>query len=144
MRAWPQPDQTRRKFGRIVLDIGTAPPPFILGLPEIAGFRVCDREARAALGAKPDCVFRVPDRGLFSLSFEDARNIVLARRGPHGSRHDHPIMARQTIAILPKIEEVDQSMCADIARQEWIVEVGVHFREQGERNRPGTPSLQSS
>src|SRR4051812_19731480 len=33
-----------------------------IGLPEIAGFRDCDREARAALGKRRDCVFRVPDR----------------------------------------------------------------------------------
>jgi predicted RNase H-like nuclease len=32
-------------------------------------------------------------------------------------------MARQAIAILPKIEEIDRVMCTDLTRQEWIVEV---------------------
>jgi predicted RNase H-like nuclease len=94
-----------------------------IGLPTTAGLRVCDREARTQLGRRWMCVFPAPDRELFSLSFDKARALVLARRGPLGTRSDHPIMSKQTFAILPKIEEVDAVMRADLARQEWIVEV---------------------
>jgi threonine dehydratase len=94
-----------------------------IGLPPTAGLRVCDREARTQLGRRWMCVFPAPDRELFSLGFEDARALVLARRGPAGTRRDHPIMSKQAFAILPKIEEVDAVMCADLSRQEWIVEV---------------------
>jgi predicted RNase H-like nuclease len=93
-----------------------------IGLPAAAGLRACDRQARALLGRRWMCVFAAPDRELFGLTFERAREVVLARRdggGPDG----HPIMTRQTIAILPKIEEVDEVMRADPSRQRWIVEV---------------------
>jgi threonine dehydratase len=94
-----------------------------IGLPTTAGLRACDREARAKLGRRWMCVFPAPDRELFSLSFEEARAVVLGRRGPVGTRSDHPIMSKQAFAILPKIEEIDAVMRADLARQEWIVEV---------------------
>jgi predicted RNase H-like nuclease len=94
-----------------------------IGLPMTAGLRACDRGARNELGRRWMCVFPAPDRQLFSLSFEEARAVVLGRRGPVGTRSDHPIMSKQTFAILPKIEEIDSVMRADLARQEWIVEV---------------------
>jgi threonine dehydratase len=94
-----------------------------IGLPTTAGLRDCDREARTQLGRRWMCVFPAPDRELFSLSFEEARARVLARRGADGTPSDHPIMSKQACAILPKIEEVDAVMRADLTRQEWIVEV---------------------
>jgi predicted RNase H-like nuclease len=93
-----------------------------IGLPATAGLRVCDREARKKLGRRWMCVFPAPDRELFRLSFEQAREVVVARRAG-GTVAEHPIMTQQTIAILPKIEEVDEVMRADPSRQDWIVEV---------------------
>jgi predicted RNase H-like nuclease len=105
----------------------TRPPPIIavdvpIGLPTTAGLRPCDREARRRLGRRWMCVFPVPDREMFGLSFERAREAVLDRRGRAGGE-GHPIMTRQAIAILPKIAEVDAAMRVDASRQEWIVEV---------------------
>jgi predicted RNase H-like nuclease len=94
-----------------------------IGLPDIGGLRACDREARAALGTRWACVFHVPDRGLFGLSFGEAKDLVLKRRGPTGTRREHPKMSHQTIEILPKIEEVDRVMRADLSRQDWVAEV---------------------
>ncbi len=93
-----------------------------IGLPMRAGLRVCDRQARTKLGRRWMCVFPAPDRELFGLSFEAAREVVLARRA-YGTVKEHPIMTKQTIAILPKIEEVDDVMRTDLSRQDWIVEV---------------------
>lgn len=93
-----------------------------IGLPTKAGLRVCDRQARTKLGRRWMCVFPAPDRELFGLSFEEAREVVLTRRA--GSTiNEHPIMTQQTIAILQKIEEVDDVMRTDLSRQDWIVEV---------------------
>jgi predicted RNase H-like nuclease len=91
-----------------------------IGLPATAGLRDCDRRARELLGRRWMCVFPAPDRGLFGLTFEQARDVVLARRAEPG---EHPVMTHQTMAILPKIEEVDAAMAADPSRQRWIAEV---------------------
>jgi len=93
-----------------------------IGLPMRAGLRDCDRQARTRLGRRWMCVFPAPDRELFGLSFEAAREVVLGRR-THEAVNEHPIMTQQTIAILPKIEEVDRVMRTDLSRQDWIVEV---------------------
>ena len=68
------------------------------------------------------CVFPAADRELFGLSFEEAREVVLARRraDPGG---EYPIMTQQAMAILPKIREVDHVMRADSSRQDWVVEI---------------------
>ena len=39
-----------------------------IGLPDIAGLRRCDREARKQLGRRWMCVFEPPDRELFDLN----------------------------------------------------------------------------
>jgi predicted RNase H-like nuclease len=93
-----------------------------IGLPGTAGLRACDREARALLGRRRMCVFPPPDRGLFGLTFEEARNRVLARRGDLGPS-EHPIMSHQSIAIMSKIAEVDGLLRTDASLQDWIVEV---------------------
>ena len=103
-----------------------ATPPIVavdvpIGLPAAAGLRACDRQARKKLGRRSVCVFPAPDRELFGLSFERARDVVLARRAG-GAADEQPIMTRQTMGILPNIEEIDQLMCAERSRQEWIVE----------------------
>jgi predicted RNase H-like nuclease len=93
-----------------------------IGLPTTAGLRVCDRQARTWLGRRWMCVFAAPDRELFGLSFHEAREVVLGRRA-RGFVDEHPIMTKQTMAVLPKIEEIDDVMCGDVSRQGWIVEV---------------------
>jgi predicted RNase H-like nuclease len=77
-----------------------------MGLPPRAGLRPCDAAARAMLGQRWPCVFPASDRELLGLTFETARNVVRNRRAadPAGA---HPIMARQAMAIAPKIAEAD-------------------------------------
>jgi predicted RNase H-like nuclease len=87
-----------------------------------AGYRACDRLARERLGDRRVCVFPAPDRELFGRSFEQAREMVLARRTA-GVPGNHPIMTRQSIGILPKIAEVDAVLRQNVNRQDWVIEV---------------------
>ncbi len=74
-----------------------------IGLPDRAGLRECDREARRRLGRRWMCVFPAPDRALFGSS-------------------GRPGVTRQTMGIVPKIAEVDAVLRAAPDRAEWIVE----------------------
>jgi predicted RNase H-like nuclease len=91
-----------------------------MGLPRRAGLRQCDREARLRLGRRASCVFPTVDRALFGLSFERCRELVRARRLAEPGRH--PIMARQAIAIAPRIAALDALLTERPERQQWLVE----------------------
>jgi predicted RNase H-like nuclease len=93
-----------------------------MGLPERAGPRPCDRDARRELGPRWMCVFAPPDRELLGLDFAAAREVVRRRRraDPAG---EHPVMTHQTINIAPRIAEADRVLRADPRRQEWLLEV---------------------
>ncbi|MBE2318403.1 DUF429 domain-containing protein [Solirubrobacter sp. CPCC 204708] len=94
-----------------------------MGLPRRAGLRTCDHAARATLGQRWPCVFPAPDRELLGLSFEQARDVVTARRAAEPTAGAHPIMTRQAMAIAPKIAEADALLTAAPDRQRWLVEV---------------------
>ncbi len=76
--------------------------------------RVCDREARRALGARACCVFSAPPRAcLDAPSFDEAGRRARLARGTG--------LSLQAFNLLPKIAEVDRH-----ARGEWrgrLVEV---------------------
>jgi predicted RNase H-like nuclease len=106
-----------------------------MGLPDRAGLRPCDREARARLGPRWMCVFEAPDRQLFGHDFEAAKAIVHARRGADPRAH---ILTRQGVQIMAKIEEVDRVLQADRSRERWLVEVHpeLSFRELASDDLP--------
>lgn len=93
-----------------------------IGLPDTAGLRECDREARELLGRRWMCVFEPPDRQLFNLDFYAAREIVLQRRA-RSPEQTHHILSHQAIQITPKIAEVDRALHEDPSRADWLIEV---------------------
>lgn len=101
-----------------------------MGLPPVVGLRECDREARNRLGRRWMCVFEPPDRELFGHDFEVARAIVYSRRAADPLAAFH-VLTQQGVHILNKIAEVDEVLCEDPSRQEWLIEVHpeVCFRE---------------
>ncbi len=104
---------------------GSAPVPMTvdipIGLPEVAGLRACDREARIRLGRRWMCVFEAPDRGLFGADFASARELVRRRRAAAPGRTLN-IPTRQMINITPKVAEVDRAVRAQPRRQGWLAE----------------------
>lgn len=101
-----------------------------IGLPTAVGARLCDQEARSRLGKRWMCVFAPPDRELFGLDFEAARQVVYQRRAAAPGETFH-VLSRQSVQITPKIAEVDRALREHPARQEWLIEVHpeVSFRE---------------
>jgi predicted RNase H-like nuclease len=87
-----------------------------IGLPD-SGSREADLAARAYLGSpRASSVFPCPIRPVLkSNSYEDACSI--------GLQTDGRKLSKQSWAILPKIREVDDFLCADIKRQRWLREV---------------------
>jgi predicted RNase H-like nuclease len=65
-----------------------------IGLPTTGGLRVCDCQPRERFGRQWICVFPAPDRKLSGRSFEQAREVVLARRAG-ATVNEHPIMTRR-------------------------------------------------
>jgi predicted RNase H-like nuclease len=86
-----------------------------IGLPD-RGARQCDLEARKRLGSRRSSVFPAPVRStLIAMSYQQACDI--------GRATDGRALSKQTYAILPKIREVDEFLCEDPGRREWIREV---------------------
>jgi predicted RNase H-like nuclease len=88
-----------------------------IGLPDTAepGGRLCDRSARAVLGARQSSVFAVPARA--AIACDEYRAACTA-----ALRHSDPPrkVARQTFNLFPKIREIDALMTP--ALQNRIVE----------------------
>jgi predicted RNase H-like nuclease len=114
-----------------------------MGLPNRAGPRPCDRDARRELGARWMCVFAPPDRELLGLGFAAAREVVRRRRrgDPAG---EHPVMTHQTINIAPKIAEADGVLRADPGRQAWLLEVHPELSFQAMAGAPLDPKRTST
>jgi predicted RNase H-like nuclease len=108
-----------------------------MGLPPTVGLRECDKQARARLGKRWMCVFEPPDRELLGHDFEGARAIVYARRAADPLATFH-VLTQQSVHILNKIAEVDDVLCEDPARQDWLVEVHpeVCFQELAKEDLP--------
>lgn len=108
-----------------------------IGLPDTAGLRQCDREAREQLGRRWMCVFEPPDRELFNLDFYTARKIVLQRRATR-PEETHHILSHQAIQITPKIAEVDRALHEDRSRADWLIEVHpeISFHELARSDLP--------
>ncbi len=108
-----------------------------IGLPAAAGPRLCDQEARRRLGKRWMCVFAPPDRELFGLDFEAARQVVYKRRAAAPGETFH-VLSQQSIQVTPKIAEVDRVLREHPARREWLIEVHpeVSFRELAGQDLP--------
>lgn len=87
-----------------------------IGLPD-AGSREPDLAARAYLGSpRASSVFPCPIRPVINAnSYEEACSI--------GLQTDGRKLSKQSWAIIPKIREVDDFLCQDITRQQWLREV---------------------
>ena len=89
-----------------------------IGLPMTAGLRVCDRQAQAKIARRWMCVFPVPDRELFGRSFEEAREIVQARRlnDPDGDHHrlTHELSGRRINLAIPADSLLLQKACGKV------------------------------
>jgi predicted RNase H-like nuclease len=86
-----------------------------IGLPD-RGSRQCDREARAALGARRSSVFPAPLRAMLgAASWQEACEI---RNGLEGRR-----ISQQAWAIVPKIREIDAALRRERERGAWVREV---------------------
>lgn len=101
-----------------------------IGLPAAVSARPCDQEARRRLGKRWMCVFAPPDRELFNLDFEAARQLVYKRRAAAPGETFH-LLSQQSVQITPKIAEVDRALRDHPERQEWLIEIHpeVSFRE---------------
>jgi predicted RNase H-like nuclease len=109
-----------------------------MGLPERAGLRACDREARHELGSRWMTVFASPDRELLGHDFASARAIVHRRRLAEPAR-EHPVMTHQTMNIAPKVAQADRVLRADPARQQWLLEVHPELSFRKLAGRPLAP-----
>jgi Protein of unknown function (DUF429) len=77
------------------------------------------------------------DRGLFGLTFEEAREVVLKRRLDESVTY--PIMTKQAIAIGTKIAEVDALLTERPKRRDWVVEVHPELSFLRIATTPGSP-----
>jgi len=77
-----------------------------IGLPETEPFRLCDREARQRVGARRSSVFPVPCRAALAADGEEASQINLRTIGLK--------LSKQSLAILPRIREVDALMTPEL------------------------------
>jgi predicted RNase H-like nuclease len=84
-----------------------------IGLPDGAGSRACDREARKLLGRRGISVFPAPCRAvLTAASYAGARDILAARGGPS--------MSAQAFGIVRAVAAVDG--CLSAAADDRVVE----------------------
>ena len=71
-----------------------------IGLPPLGGGRDCDRQARAAIGARGSSVFPAPPREVLACgSYAEARPVA-------------PWLSAQAFGLVPRIREVDEALRA--------------------------------
>lgn len=92
-----------------------------IGLLDSVGFRACDREARARLGAARSTVFAPPSRPLLAAAGDYAamRALVAAERATDPAAKS---LSAQSAALAPKIAEVDAWVRAHPASAAWLFE----------------------
>jgi len=87
-----------------------------IGLPEGAGERRCDREARRHLGKRRSSVFRAPCRAVLrARTYQQARLMSLAKTGKS--------ISSQTWGIVPKIGEIDNFLQESAQARKKIREI---------------------